>query len=66
MNQSSRTPTGGLASYQTFNMRQKRRREFLALGLALVGLMFSAAVVQQLISPATPSTAASTYAYFNH
>jgi hypothetical protein len=47
-------------------MRQKRRREFLALGLAVVGLMFSAAVVQQLISPATPNAAASAYAYFNH
>lgn len=66
MIRSSRIPTGGLAFYQTFNARQKRRREIAALGLALAGLVFSAAVVQQLVSPTTPGPAASAYAYFNH
>ncbi|MDB5441390.1 MAG: hypothetical protein JWM33_3817 [Caulobacteraceae bacterium] len=66
MNRSSRIPTGGLAFYQTLNGRQKRRREFVALAVALTGLVFSAAVVQQLISPAAPSATASAYAYFNH
>jgi hypothetical protein len=66
MHRSSRMPTGGLAFYQTFNGRQKRRREIAALGLALAGVVFSAAVVQQLISPAPPSAPGSAYAYFNH